>query len=41
MKKLFSIAVVILFILSGLQSCTTQRDCQGVKHTKLPNGVRI
>jgi hypothetical protein len=41
MKKLFSVAALVLIIASGISSCKTQRDCQGVKHTRLPNGVRI
>ncbi|WP_262670683.1 hypothetical protein [Flavisolibacter nicotianae] len=34
----FSTALLLLVVFS---SCATNRDCHGVKHTTLSNGVRI
>lgn len=41
MKRIiFSIGIITVFIVS-LSSCASQRDCQGVRHTRLSNGVTI
>lgn len=41
MRKLFLILAVIVFA-SSLTSCVTmKRDCQGVRHVKLKNGIYI
>lgn len=41
MKKWFFAASLVAVALVSLTSCATNRDCHGVKHTTLSNGVRI
>ena len=42
MKKIFLIVGLGAFLTAGLSSCMTmKRDCQGVKHTRLKNGIYI
>lgn len=41
MKKWFFAACLLTVAISSLTSCATNRDCHGVKHTTLSNGVRI
>lgn len=41
MKKLLYLVLIAAFTLS-LSSCVTmKRDCQGVRHTKLKNGIYL
>ena len=42
MKKLLFVLLAGSVIALTLSSCTTmKRDCQGVKHTKLKNGIYL
>ena len=41
MTKWFFAACLVTVALFSLTSCATNRDCHGVKHTTLSNGVRI
>ncbi|HVF81235.1 MAG TPA: hypothetical protein VM884_04855 [Flavisolibacter sp.] len=41
MKRIVVLAGVITIFIISFSSCTSQRDCYGVKHTTLSNGVRI
>ncbi|MGV3657253.1 MAG: hypothetical protein ACO1NX_04840 [Chitinophagaceae bacterium] len=40
MKQLFILILAALFTLV-FSSCNSMKDCHGVKHQRLPNGVRI
>lgn len=33
--------IFLAVIIFSFSSCNTVKDCRGVKHTKLPNGVRL
>jgi hypothetical protein len=35
-RLLFAVALLIT-----LASCSSMKDCQGVKHQRLPNGIRL
>ncbi|HYO21169.1 MAG TPA: hypothetical protein VER36_02115 [Flavisolibacter sp.] len=39
-RTVISLSIVALLALL-LSSCASQRDCQGVRHTRLSNGVTI
>jgi hypothetical protein len=39
-RTVFSLGIVALLALV-LASCASQRDCQGVRHTRLSNGVTL
>ncbi len=42
MKKYFTLLTVLALMAGSLTSCVaTKRDCQGVKHTKLKNGIYL
>ncbi|HEY0042341.1 MAG TPA: hypothetical protein VGB71_16830 [Flavisolibacter sp.] len=39
-RTVISLSIVTLLALV-MSSCASQRDCQGVKHTRLSNGVTL
>lgn len=42
MKKVFLLATLVGLFIIMLSSCAaTKRDCQGVKHTRLKNGIYL
>ena len=42
MKRLFLLVGLVAIMGSTFSSCVTmKRDCQGVKHTRLKNGIYI
>lgn len=41
MRKTFLLAGLVSLLLAAFSSCSSMRDCHGVKHTRLSNGVRI
>lgn len=42
MKKIFLMIGLGAFLSTAFSSCLTmKRDCQGVKHTRLKNGIYI
>ncbi|HEY0731784.1 MAG TPA: hypothetical protein VGD33_05160 [Chitinophagaceae bacterium] len=42
MKRFFLLLGLVAVLSSGLSSCVTmKRDCQGNRHTRLPNGIYL
>ncbi|MFD2919365.1 hypothetical protein ACFS6H_06545 [Terrimonas rubra] len=42
MKKFFLLATLVGSLVVMFSSCAaTKRDCQGVKHTRLKNGIYL
>jgi hypothetical protein len=42
MKKYFTLLTLLALITGSFTSCVaTKKDCQGVKHTRLKNGIYI
>ncbi|HEX8316451.1 MAG TPA: hypothetical protein VF609_15725 [Flavisolibacter sp.] len=41
MKRTVISLGIITLLAFVLSSCASQRDCQGVRHTRLSNGVTI
>ncbi|HZH64207.1 MAG TPA: hypothetical protein VEY10_04890 [Flavisolibacter sp.] len=41
MRRIILALGTVTILAISLSSCTAQRDCYGVKHTTLSNGVRI
>lgn len=39
-RTFFAIGLAAVLVVS-FSSCASQRDCQGVRHTRLSNGVTI
>lgn len=42
MKKILVMLTLFAFLAGSLSSCVaTKKDCQGVKHTRLKNGIYL
>jgi hypothetical protein len=42
MKRIFILCGVWAVLMMAMSSCTaTKKDCQGVKHTRLKNGIYL
>jgi hypothetical protein len=41
MKRIFLMVLIAIFIISITSCVTMKRDCQGVKHVRLKNGIYI
>jgi hypothetical protein len=38
--KLIRLCLAVALLIT-LVSCSSMKDCQGVKHQRLPNGIRL
>jgi hypothetical protein len=42
MKRMFFVFGLLAILMMSMSSCMTmKRDCQGKRHTRLPNGIYL